>query len=155
MKSLFCRWFGCVLVAGAVGLSGCQTADQAETGGLASVAIPGHSVAKIQQATVAVFLLNGYQQSAPLTFDKQGTGWDTAAYGDWSKVAVWIRVRVHIASPKTDDCSLSCNAYAVTDRNQASMEQERKLSHAKRSECKKILDQIKARLNAPPKTSAP
>jgi hypothetical protein len=149
------RWFASLLVAGTASLTGCQTADQADTGGLASVTVPGHSEVEIQKATTAVFMANGYQQSAPLTFDKQGTRWDTASYGGWSEGPVWIRVRVYIAAPKADDCSLSCNAYAVTDRNEASMVHEQKLASSKRSECKKILDQIKVRLDSQSKAGTP
>jgi hypothetical protein len=38
----------------------------------------------------------------------------------------------------------------VVDRNEASMEEEKKLSVAYRSECKKILDQTKTQLNSSP-----
>jgi len=154
MKFNIRQWFGLALLAGVVGLSGCQTTDQADTGALASVAVPGHTVAAIQRATTKVFASNGYQQADPLVFGKPGTAWDTAAYGGWSTGSIWIKVRVYIVAPKTGDCTLSCNAYMVTDRNQPGMEQEQKLSHSRRSECKKILDQVKTLLDSQPETAA-
>jgi hypothetical protein len=142
--------FGWLLLAGAAGLTGCQTTDQADSGDMASVEISSHTEAEIQQATAKVFLSNGYQQADRLTFEKQGTGWDKAAYGGWSPNPVWIKMRANITSMDADKYILGCNAYLVTDRNEATLEEEKKLSVSHRSECKKILDQIKTGLDSPP-----
>ncbi len=138
-----------MLLAGAACLTGCQTADQADSGDMASVEISGHTEAEIRQATARAFLANGYQQADGQIFEKQGTRWDTAAYGGWSANAVWIKVKTSITSAGTGRYVLGSNAYMVVDRNQAAMEEEEKLSVSHRSECKKILDQVKARLDSP------
>ena len=143
------RLFGWTLLAVAACLTGCQTTDQADSGDMASVEITGHTEAEIRQAMAAAFLTNGYQQAGDETFEKQGTRWDTAAYSGWSANAVWIKVKTSITVTETGKYILGCNAYMVVDRNQATMEEE-KLSHSHRSECKKILDQAKGRLNSPP-----
>ena len=144
------RWFGWVLLAGAACLTGCQTADQADSGDMASVEISGHTESKIRQATAKAFLANGYQQVDSQTFEKQGSSWDTAAYGGWSPNAVWIKVKTNITTTATGKYILGCNAYMVTDRNRPTMEQEQKLSISHRSECKNILNEVKAALDAPP-----
>jgi hypothetical protein len=117
---------------------------------MASVNISGHTDAEIQRAAASAFLANGYQPADRLTFEKQGTGWDKTAYGGWSSNPVWIRVKIRITSTQAGQSVLACDAYAVVDRNEASMEEEKKLSVSYRSECKKILDQARARLDSPP-----
>jgi hypothetical protein len=154
MRQDIIRFGGGFLLAGVFCLTGCHTTDQAGTSELASVVITGHTEKEIQKATAKVFLLNGYSQAESLTFEKQGTAWDKAAYGGWSDNPVWIKVRVHINPQNSDVCFLGCNAYLVTDAHEAAMEQEQILSHSRRSECEKILKQIKARLDAPPETRA-
>jgi hypothetical protein len=143
------RLFGWMLLAVVACLTGCQTTDQADSGDMASVEISSHTETEIRQATAATFLANGYQQADGQTFEKQGTRWDTAAYGGWSANPVWIKVKTSITSTETGRYVLGCNAYMVVDRNQAAMEEEEKLSYSHRSECKKILDQVKARLDSP------
>ena len=143
-----------MLLAVAACLTGCQTADQADSGDMASVEISGHTEAEIQQATAKIFLSNGYQQADRRIFEKQGTGWDKMAYGGWSPNPVWIKMRINITSADTDKYILGCNAYLVTDRNEATLEEEKKLSVSHRSECKKILDQVKTRLDSPPTPGA-
>ena len=148
------RLSGWILLAGFACLGGCSTTDQADSGEMASVAISGHTDVEIQRATAKVFLSNGYQQVNPQTFEKQGTGWDKVAYGGWSSNPVWIRMRINITSAGAGRSILASDAYAVVDRNDTSMEEEKKLSVSYRSECKKILDQAKARLELPPDGAA-
>ncbi len=143
------------LLAGLVCLAGCRTTDQADSGELASVTISGRTEAEIQQAAAGVFLADEYQQVNPLTFEKRGTGWDKLAYGGWSSNPVWIRMRLNITSAGDGRFILAGNAYAVVDRHEASMEEEKPLSVSYRSECKKILDQVKARLDSPPDVVPP
>jgi hypothetical protein len=150
LKQNICRSFGWALLVGVACLTGCSTTDQADSGDMASTKISGHTDAEIQQAAAGAFLSNGYQKIDRLTFEKQGTGWDKMAYGGWSPNPVWIRMRINITSAGAGQSILACDAYAVVDRNEASMEEEKKLSVSYRSECKKILDQARARLDSPP-----
>ena len=131
-------------------LTGCRTTDPADSGEMASVAISARTEAEIQQAAAKVFLVNEYQQINPTTYEKQGTVWDKMAYGGWSSNPVWIRMKINITSSGEGQFTLACEVYAVVDRNEASMEEEKPLSVSYRSECKKILDQVKARLDSPP-----
>ena len=145
-----CRSFGWALLAGVAGLTGCKSTDSADSGNMASVNISGHTDAEIKQAAAKVFLWNGYQQVNPLTFEKQGTSWDKMAYGGWSSNPVWIRMRINVTPGEAGQTILACDAYAVVDRGEGSMEEEKKLFTSYRSECKKILDQTKVRLDSPP-----
>ena len=150
LKQYFWRSFGWIPLAGVACLTGCSTADQADSGEMASVKISGHTDTEIQQAAARAFLSNGYRQANPQTFEKQGTSWDKVAYGGWSSNPVWIRMRIKVSPVEAGQSILACDVYAVVDRGEASMEEEKKLFTAYRSECKKILDQAKARLDQPP-----
>ena len=149
-----CRLFGFALLAGVAGLTGCKSTDSADSGNMASVNLYGHTDAEIKQAAAKVFLWNGYQQVNPLTFEKQGNSWDKMAYGGWSSNPVWIRMRINITPGEAGQTILACDAYAVVDRGEGSMEEEKKLFTSYRSECKKMLDQTKVRLDSPPDGSA-
>jgi hypothetical protein len=142
--------FGWTLMAGIACLTGCQSTDQADSGNMASVSISGRTDSEIKQAAAKVFLWDGYQQVNPLTFEKQGTSWDKMAYGGWSSNPVWIRMRINVTPAEAGQSTLACDAYAVVDRGEGSMEEEKKLSVSYRSECKKILDQTMVRLDSPP-----
>lgn len=149
-KQNVCRSSAWTLLVVVACLTGCRTTDQADSGEMASVTISAHTDAEIQQAAAKVFLANEYQQTKPMTYEKQGTGWDKMAYGGWSSNPVWIRMKINISSAGENQFTLACNTYAIVDRNEASMEEEKPLSVSYRSECKKILDQVKARLESPP-----
>jgi len=141
---------GWIFLVGLVCLTGCQTADQAHSGHMASVEIYGHTEAEIQKATAAAFIENGYYKIGDLTFEKKGSGWETANYGGWSATTVWIRMRAEITTVDSRKYTLGCNVFVVDAHGEAGMETERKFMFAKRSECKKILDEVKAALEAPP-----
>jgi len=140
-------WF---CLAGFACLTGCQTADQAQSGHMASVEIYGHTEAEIQKATAAAFVRNGYSQIGSLTFEKMGSAWETANYGGWSSDTVWIKVRAKIFYEDSAWHTLGCDAYAVEAHNEGVMQIERKFKFAKRSELKKILREAKAALAQEP-----
>ncbi len=81
-------------------------------------------------------------------FEKQGSTWDTANYGGWTDGQVWIKVRAEIIFVETDQFKLGCDAYAVQGHGDIASEMEHKYVFAKKSECKKILDEAKAALDA-------
>jgi hypothetical protein len=155
LRQNICRSLGWAMLIGFAGLTGCKSTDSAHSGELASVKISAHTDAEIERAAAKVFLADAYEQVDLKTFDKQGTGWDKMAYGGWSSNPVWIRMRINVTSEEAGESILACDAYAVVDRDEPSMMEEKKLSVAYRSECKKILDQVKARLEAPPDKGVP
>lgn len=137
-----------LLLIGLACLTGCKTADEAHSGHMVSVEISGHTESEIQQAAAAVFQANGYTKAGVLTFEKAGTSWETANYGGWSADKVWIRMRADISPTETGQYILDCDAYVVEGHGEAGMEIERKFWFAKRTECKQILDKIKATLES-------
>jgi hypothetical protein len=148
MKSIFHLIAASLLLLAATFFTGCRTADRAQTGQLASLEISGHSEIEILRTMKAVFLDDGYEHIKDLTFDKKGSAWDTAAYGGWTS-AVWIRMKASVdPAPISGDYIIGCDAYTVNAHNQGEMEDERKNSYSKRSECEKILAEIKTRLDA-------
>ncbi len=131
-------------------LAGCATTDTGHDGSLASAIILGHTTDEIRQTTIEVFEWNGYKRVSNLTFEKEGTKWDTMKYGSMGGIPVWIKICVRLATKAEGLNVLGCDAYVVEDHNAGFMETERRLDFAKRDECKKILDQIKRRLSLPP-----
>jgi hypothetical protein len=59
-------------------------------------------------------------------------------------------MRINVTAGEAGQSILACDAYAVVDRGEGSMEEEKKLFTSYRSECKKILDQTRVRLDSPP-----
>ncbi|MGC9943479.1 MAG: hypothetical protein ABSE48_16755 [Verrucomicrobiota bacterium] len=144
----FSRWIaGSLWLVAVLFLGGCQTnTDQANSGQMASVEISGHSEVEILRAMKAVFQANGYEHMDDLTFDKKGSAWDTAAYGGWDTGGVWIRLKASVDKGPVGNYVIGCDAYRVVSHNQGVMEEEEKTPHTNRAECKRILDEIQARL---------
>jgi hypothetical protein len=144
------RLAGWLFLIGFAGLTGCQTTDQAHSGQAASVVISGHTEAEIQKATVAAFRANGYVKTDTLTFEKKGSAWETVNYGGWSASRVWIKIRAVVVATDIRKYTLGCDAFAVAGHDDPGMETEQPFLFAKRKECKKILDEVKAALETPP-----
>ena len=129
--------------------SGCKSTDSAGDDSQVSVLITGHTEEEVRQTTIEVFKWNGYVHTVGLNFEKKGTKWDTAKYGGLSGNAVWFRMSAEIAKQNEGTVILGCDTYVIEDRDVEFMEKERLLSYGKRSDCKKILNQIKQRLSLP------
>ena len=148
MSSRFYSLAGWLILLGFAGLTGCKTDDEAHFGHMASVIIHGPTRAEILQAAAAVFKANGYHETDELTFDKPGTAWETANYGGWSSNKVGVRIRLAIVSEEFGQYKLGGDAYVVEGYGDPGMEVEQTYWFAKRNECKKRLDEIKASLAA-------
>ena len=149
MKRILLSITAAMLLVTAFFLAGCQTsADQAHSKQMASLDISGHSQVEILRAMKAVFLANGYEHTTDLIFEKKGSFLNTALYGGWMSGAVWIRLKASVEARANGDYVIGCDAYRVIGRNDGVMEEEQKASYTERSECKKILDEIKTRLDS-------
>ena len=137
------------LLAMAIVLTGCETTDVAGSGSSASVMIAGHTDEEIRQTTVQVFGWNKYNRLDNLSFEKEGSSWDTTTYGSMNAKLVWIKMRARVTTQSGGFIVLSCDVYVVENHGDGFMQTERKLPFGKRDECKKILDQIKLRLSLP------
>ena len=154
MKQMFRLITGPLLLTMALMLAGCHTPDpdRASTGQMASLEIPGHSEAEILRAVKDTLVDNGYEHMEGLTFDKRGSGMDTALYGGWDSGGVWIRLKLTVepAASGNGNYVIGCDAYRVIAHNQGVMEEEKKTRHSNRDECDKMLQAIKARLSGTP-----
>lgn len=150
MSLRFHRLIGCFFLIALACLTGCKTTDEAHSGNMASVEISGYSKAEILQAVADVFRAKGYTQMDDLTFEKPGSGWETANYGGWSSSRVWIRMRCHLVFIDIRQYALGCDAYVVEGHGEVGTESEQKFWVAKRTECKTLLDDVKAALKKLP-----
>jgi hypothetical protein len=134
-------------------VSGCKSTDAAKQGSQEAVVIKDHTEEEVRRTTIEVFGLNGYRQSDGLNFEKQGTKWDTVKYGGLGGTPVWIKMSAKLTKQAEGYVILGCDTYVIEDRDDPLMREERKLPFGKRSDCKKILDQIKQRLSLPAASS--
>lgn len=138
----FASVFGLALVLGLV--SGCRSdRDLSAPDDYASVWIRGHTADEIRQAAITAFKAEGFHRpdssaGDDLVFEKQGSEMDTFKYGGWMG-GLWWRVKVSIESMDDHTLALRCEAFAVTDHDDNLVEQENKLSSAKRKYFQKIL----------------
>ena len=125
--------------------AGCRSARSAS-----SVQIQGNTPGQISLVAAEVFRENGYKvvqlQPTGLIAEKQGSRMNDIAYGDWlGDSPVWVRVELSIRQISETICGVQCRAYIVRDYGAAS-EEQLKLSHLQSGPCKKILDEVAARL---------
>jgi hypothetical protein len=148
MRQMFQRIMVSLPLVAILVVVGCRTtsADLADAGHMASLTISSRSEVDILRAMEAVFVANGYQHMGDLTFDKKGSAWETALYGGWNADGVWIRLKASVDPGPSGTYVIGCDAFRVTGHNQGVMEEEKKTTHAYRDECKKILDEVQARL---------
>lgn len=149
MKRILSSIAAVALLFTALFFAGCKTTDSANSGQLASVEITGHSEVEILRAMQAVFQAEGYEHMTGMIYDKKGSTWDAAAYGGWSLGAVYLRLKLTVDPIPTGGYVVGCDAYMVNGRSQGVLEEERKMYVSERSECKRLLDEINAKLDAP------
>lgn len=148
--NLFLRTVRCMTLLALLCLvAGCKTTDMANDGSLASTLITGHTETEIQQATIAVFQANGFDQLADLTFEKQGSQRDTVMFGGLDSERVWIKIRVHVSPRGKDRYVLGCDAYAVQNHGDRFIETESRFKFSKGEECLDLLEQIRQQLSRP------
>jgi hypothetical protein len=149
MKSHFVQIVSLGLLISGLALTGCKSTDTADQGNQASVIIAGHTEAEVLKTTIEVMQWDGYKHTSDLTFEKEGSKWDTRKYGGLMGDAVWIKMKFTLTANSDRYILLGCDAYVIEDRNSVLTETEREIRYGKRSECKKILDQINQRLSLP------
>ena len=130
--------------------------DKPAGASFASVVIVNQTPDNIRQATVAVFLENGYQQipmsDGSLVFQREATRREQLDYAglagtqQGTQVAMRVRVKITVKDPSAD--WLECRAYAVTDPGQGVFEQTTALFDFQSKPYQKLLNQVAARLAA-------
>jgi len=153
----------CHLAGGLLGIlllilagSGCQSTSQNRpfASSLASVTVRDRITEHIRQVTMDVFKENqfqvGYAGPEKLVFEKPGSFMNELAYGSWMDSEVWIRVKLYISRFGDNSHVVACDAFVVRDRGQPAFEEEIKLSKVRRGPYRKMLKEIRDRLNPPP-----
>lgn len=130
---------------------GCSSTKAPHSDHLAAVLIENKSPAQIEDAILSVFKQQGYtggrERHGVFEFEKQGTGVNTLAYGDWSNKKVWVRVKVFLGEQGTGQQSLlECDAYMVNEHGDKRFEEEHKLTWVHRGKYQDVLEQIKKSL---------
>ena len=140
-------WASVVFLIGClIGIFGCQSTDPAGSPHLASVLISGNTPGQIRDAAIDIFRQNGYQtvqtDSARFVFEKQGSGMNNLAYGNWlGDTPIWIRVKATIVPAGEMTFRLQCSACLVRDLGSAS-EEELPLSKVHKGKYQKLLEQV-------------
>ena len=128
------------------GTVGCRSTQPTDSGGFASVVIPGNTPGQIRDVAVEVFRNHGYsaekKDPGNLIFEKEGSGMNNFAYGNWlTDSKVWIRVKAAIVPVGEMTARLECRAYIVRDRA-GSTEEELPVSRLHSGQYQKLLNEV-------------
>ena len=131
--------------------SGCSIFSGFSSGPLASVTILNQTPEKIEEATTAVFVMNGYRTvsagTSQLTFERPGSTDDNVAYGSlmFSR-RVTERVLVSMRPAGEGSTILSCNAILVENPGDSLGEDTHKIGSNRKEPYERMLSSIRARL---------
>ncbi len=140
-------------------LSGCSTPPKGPGAGkYAAVELHGFSRASIDLATEQVMEEAGYKldRRTPdgMIFDKQATSTQNLVWGGW-QTGLWDRIQTRLARRgEGDDFLLSADAYRVISKDDAVMEEERKMGFAVQAKYQKLLGKVKTLLEPLPESKA-
>ena len=144
--------FGAIIL-GLLLVTGCQSSKPGGSSH-AAVEIKGHSVAEIQDTTVAVLAENGYtlRTNTPvlMLFERPATGGEKVKYGDWFNDGMKMQVKVRFQSQPEQTYVLRADAYSVQDPNDTSFREEKRLMLFSSKDYQKMLDGVAYRLNFSP-----
>ncbi|HXG46470.1 MAG TPA: hypothetical protein VNO52_02515 [Methylomirabilota bacterium] len=130
---------------------GCRSPKEPGGAGLAHVTIKGTPLYVIQDTAEAVFRENGYRivekQPTLMVFDRQGSKLDALAWGGWSGEGVVMRVKVSITGQPPEEHLLEARVYAVRDASDPFFADESRMVLIKRGPYRKMLEEVRRRLN--------
>ena len=122
-----------------------------DDGSLASVFITNSTRLAISDVTFNVFRENGFMlktsSHGEMVFEREGTKWDTLAYGGWFE-SIWIRARMAIAAYDVGVFRLSCKVYRVDGRGDLAMGEEKQVSRKSAEYYQGLLSQVRTRIDA-------
>jgi hypothetical protein len=132
-------------------IAGCRTPHPDAAESAVWVEIPGQPPEAVRAAAEAVFHEKGYKLATSsllgMTFEKVGGTWQDITYGGWQG-GTWARVKVTVTSTRAGHSVLGASAYAVLNKGDRTMEEERKMWNQK--PCRQLLETVKARMTATP-----
>jgi hypothetical protein len=120
-------------------------------GSLASVFVTNSTRVAISDVTFNVFRENGFMlrtsSHGEMVFERDGTKWDTLAYGGWFE-SIFIRARVAIAAYELGVFRISCKVYRVDTRGDLAMGEEKPISRKSAEYYQGMLSQVRTRIDA-------
>ena len=146
---------GFVLLACLLLATGCGSTGKSGSSSFASVEITNRTPEQIREATVAVFMENGYTMgpsgSTELVFEQEGSRMNEIAYGNWmGGTPVYVRVKASIVPLAEGKYRLQCSAGMVRDRGDSFFEEDVKLANIRRRPYQDLLDKVAKRLRQQP-----
>ena len=122
-----------------------------DDGSLGSVFITNTTRVAITDVAFNVFRDNGFMlktsDRTDMVFERQGTKWDTLAYGGWFE-SIWIRVRLAISAYEVGVFRLSCKVYRVDGRGDFTIGEEKLVSRRSAEYYQGLLNQVRTRIDA-------
>jgi hypothetical protein len=138
----------------AIVVTGCSSMGQPASASFASVQFSGKSAKEIRDTTMAVFREESFRvfiaDSGQLVFDREGSRANAVARNGLvaaqaGSVTV-VRVRADVVELAPATHRLHCQAYMVTDADDAFFEQEDRLANFRSGPYQKLLDEVARRL---------
>jgi hypothetical protein len=132
-------------------VSGCSTPPKgAGAGKYAAVELHGFSRASIDLATEQVMEEAGYKldRRTPdgMIFDKKASSTQNLVWGGW-QTGLWDRIQTKLSRRgEGDDFVLSADAYRVISKDDAVLEEERKMGFAVQAKYQKLLEKVRTLL---------
>lgn len=122
-----------------------------DDGSLASVFVTNSTRSAVSDVVFNVFRENGFMLKSSLqsdlVFERQGTKWDTLAYGGWFE-NIWIRARVVVSIYEPGVFRVACKAYRVDGRGDISTGEEKSLPRTNAGYYQGLLNQVRTRIDA-------
>jgi hypothetical protein len=142
------------LTAAAIVVTGCSSMGKPASASFASVQLSGKSAKEIRDTTTAVFREEGFSvfiaDSGQLVFDREGSRANTLARNGLvaaqAGAVTVVRVRADVVELAPATHRLQCQAYMVTDADDAFFEQEDRLANFRSGPYQKLLDEVARRL---------
>lgn len=130
---------------------GCHSTQKSASSSFASIEIRNKNPVQIRQAALDIFHEHDYKAPvatlAKMVFEKEGTTFDNASYGNWmGGTPIWIRIKLKVLPMAEDVYELQCMAFYVRDKGRAAFEEEIKVSNMRSRPYQKLLDEVAQRL---------
>jgi hypothetical protein len=116
------------------------------------VTIKGHGVADVAPTVRDAFNDNGFvlarSETDRMIFERPATKGEQIKYGSFGSSGVVIRAKVDLQELSPETFFLRCDVFSVRDAGQSVLEDETRIMMVSAKSYQRILDEVKARLDA-------
>ena len=132
-------------------LTACHTPTESKHEDIDQLRVRTSDPAQIREAALDVFHEQGYKASvanlAKMIFEKKGSKFDNAAYGNWvGEQPIWIRIKVLVLPITEGVYQLEYTAYYVRDKGEKAFEEEVEFNHLASHSYRKLLEDVVRRV---------